>query len=109
MIPFQHIPPLVPDSLPWDLCSQVEDIIKWIALGVGEAQNNLLVAKTFQAHYADLSCGHEIDYNIGDHVMLSNFHRHQEYRKKGDKWAAKFFLQLDGPYMVTEAHPQMSN
>ena len=106
------IPPLVPDLLPQDLCSaaaQVEDVINWIALDVGEAQDNLLAVKAFQAHYVNISHGCKIVYNVGSHVMLSTFHRCQEYRKKGDKQATKFFPQWDGLYMVTQAHSQTSN
>ena len=40
--------------------------------------------------------------------MLSTFHQHQEYCKKGDKRAAKFFPQWDGPYTVITLNPGSS-
>ena len=41
--------------------------------------------------------------------MLSTFHRHQDYKQKGDDHTAKFFPRWDGPYMVIEAHPETSS
>ena len=69
-------------------------------------QDNLFTAKVSQAHQANRHRGPEI---VGDRVMLSTFHRHQEYRKKEDERAAKFFPRWDGPYTVVEARPQTSN
>ena len=66
------------------------------------------MAKASQAHHANLHWGHKITYKVGDHVMLSTFHRWQEYRKKGDKWGANFFPRWDGPYTILKAWPQTS-
>jgi hypothetical protein len=41
--------------------------------------------------------------------MLSTLHRRQEYKKKGEKRAAKFFPRYDGPYRITDAHVETSN
>jgi hypothetical protein len=41
--------------------------------------------------------------------MLSTLHRHQEFKKKGEKRAAKFFLRYDGPYNIIDVHAVTSN
>jgi len=74
-----------------------------------EAQDNLLQAKIFQEHYANLDHGDEFIYQVGDQVMLSTFNHRQEYRKKGNKRAVKFFPRWDGPYKVTKSHPESSS
>ena len=98
------IPPLVPERLPlelWSALTQVEEVIVKVNLDIGEAGDNLLAAKVDQAHYANTNHGLEVIYNVGDCIMLSTSHRHNEYRKRGDKQAAKIFLWWDGPYTVT--------
>ena len=77
-------------------------------MDINEAQDNLIMAKIFQAHYANTARGREVEYKVGDRVMLSTFHRWREYRKKGEKRAAKFFPQWDGPYTVVDANPKSS-
>ena len=82
------IPPIVPSTLPPVLrstSSQVENLISHITMDVNEVQDNLITAKTFQAHYANTACGREVEYKVGDRVMLSTFHRWREYWKKGEK------------------------
>src|ERR1700683_3486029 len=41
--------------------------------------------------------------------MLSTLHHRQEYKKKGEKRAAKFFPWYDGPYRITDTHIETSN
>ena len=41
--------------------------------------------------------------------MLSTLHRRQEFKKKGEKRAAKFFPRFDGPYQIIDAHTASSN
>jgi hypothetical protein len=36
-------------------------------------------------------------------------HRRQEFKKKGEKWAAKFFPRYDGPYEIINVHTETSN
>ena len=50
-----------------------------------------------------LLCGHEVVYQLGDKVMLSTFHRCQDYKCKGDDHAAKFFPRWHRPYMIITA------
>ena len=104
------IPLLIPSSLPQNLHStatQVKDVIAWINIDINETQDNLLMAKTSQARHANLHQGHEITYKVGDRVMLSTFHRWQEYRKKGNKRVAKFFPRWDGLYSKPNLRPQI--
>ena len=53
-------------------------LIKRIDCDVMEAQDNLLLAKTDQAHHANKHRGAEIIYKVGDKVLLSMFHRRRE-------------------------------
>lgn len=41
--------------------------------------------------------------------MLSTLHRRQEFKKKGEKRAAKFFPRYDGPYKIIDTHPKTSD
>ena len=103
----QIIPPMIPSDLPPTLCSassHVEEVISWINLDVNKAWDNLITTKAFQVHYANKSRGPEVGYAVGDRVMLSTFHWHQEYRKKGDKCVAKFFPHWDGPYTIINSN-----
>ena len=72
------IPPIIPTSLPDDLCSAAsaaENVINQITNDIVEAQGNLLQAKTIQVAYANRLHGHEFVYQPSDKVMLSTFHR----------------------------------
>jgi hypothetical protein len=72
------IPPIVPTELLEDLrtaASRVEDLISQIQTDVLEARDNLLQAKILQEHYANMDCGKEFVYVVGDMVMLSTFNR----------------------------------
>ena len=86
------IPPIVLLTLPPILCStssQVENLISCITMDINEAQDNLIMAKAFQAHYANTSCGCKVEYNVGDCIMLSTFHQRREYWKNKQQ---SFFL-----------------
>ena len=94
------IPPIVPQtsrSAPSEteetLCTW--DLIVQLHTDVVEAKDNLLQAKVFQTHYANLNRLAEIPFQIGDKVMLSTLHHRQEYKKKGEKRAVKFFPRDD--------------
>lgn len=84
------------------------NIIERLVLDVSEAQDNLCAAKVAQTHFANADCGPEIAYKVEDWVMLSTLHQWNEYKKKGEFRAAKFFPRWDGPYRVTDCHPQAS-
>jgi hypothetical protein len=76
---------------------------------VAEAKDNLLQAKVFQTHYANLNRSPEFPFTIGDKVMLSPLHCRQEFKKKGEKWAANFFPRYDGLYNIIDVHTGTSN
>src|ERR1700691_5603365 len=72
-------------------------------------KDNLVQAKVFQTHYANQNRSPDFAFKLGDQVMLSTLHRRQEYKKKGEKRAAKFFPQYDGPYHIIDVHVETSN
>ena len=57
------------------------NLISCITMDVNKVQDNLIMAKAFQAHYANTSHGREVEYNVGDHVMLSTFHQWRKREK----------------------------
>jgi hypothetical protein len=63
----------------------VQNLIKQLQTDVHKAKDNLLQAKVFQSHYANLNRLPKIPFQLGDKVMLSTLHRCQEYKKKGEK------------------------
>ena len=72
------IPPIVPTSLPDNLCSAgstAESIINQLTNDIADAKDNLIQAKAIQATYAKRLHGQEVVYQPGDKVMLSTFHR----------------------------------
>jgi hypothetical protein len=108
------IPPIVPAELTQssrkeDETLRARSLITQLHNDVAEAKDNLLQAKVFQSHFANKNRSPEIPFNIGDKVMLSTLHRRQEFKRKGDKRAAKFFPRYNGPYDIINAHSQTSN
>ncbi|KAI0081092.1 hypothetical protein K474DRAFT_1558712, partial [Panus rudis PR-1116 ss-1] len=84
------IPPLAappPDASPPELNAQ--QLLDAIECDVLEAQDNLFLAKTAQAHYADKHRSPETVYSVGDMVLLSTFHRRREYLQRGQSRVAK--------------------
>jgi hypothetical protein len=76
---------------------------------VDKAKDNLLQAKVFQSFYANQHRSPELPFKIGDEVMLSTLHRQQEFKKRGKKWAAKFFPHYDSLYHIIDMHAASSN
>jgi hypothetical protein len=108
------IPPIIPDSLTEPISASSKSIraqivIDQLQTDVAEAKDNLLQAKVFQTHYANLNRSPEIPFSIGDKVMLSTLHRRQEFKKKREKRAAKFFPRYDGPFNIIDVHTGTSN
>jgi hypothetical protein len=108
------LPPIVPrnetDTTQEDLEAQMLaiDLISRIQTDVHDAQDNLIEAKTRQAHHTNAHRGPEKPYAIGDQVMLSTKNRRNEYKRKGEKRVAKFMPRFDGPYHIIAAHPEKS-
>ena len=86
-----------------------QDLITSIKTDVAEAKDNLLQAKIFQTYYANQSWSQEIPFKVGNKVMLTMLHCHQEFKKKGEKRAAKFFPRYDGPYNIIDTHVETLN
>jgi hypothetical protein len=108
------IPPMVPQTLtnkssPECGSFRAQSLITQLHNDIAEAKDNLLQAKVFQMHFTNKNRSPEIPFNIGDQVMLSTLHRRQEFKRKGEKRAAKFFPCYDGPYDIINTHPESSN
>jgi len=97
--PFQlktgRSPRLIPPIAPLPAKSTVaqrtaHDIMKQIELDVKEAQDHLTAAKIRQAFHANQHRADEIEYKVGDRVMLSTANRRRNYKRKGKKRVAKF-------------------
>jgi len=105
------IPPIVPCELPTDASDATEtarSIISRLADDVADARDNLLLSKITQSHYANASRNPDPQFKCGDMVMLSTANRRHEYKKKGEKRVAKFLPRWDGPYRITDLHPEAS-
>jgi hypothetical protein len=108
------IPPIIPDVINAPMSKDADalcahEVISKMQDDLAEAKDNLLQAKIFQTHYTNQNRSPDIPFKIGDKVMLSTLHRHQEFKKKGEKRAAKFFPRYDGPYDVINVHTETSN
>ena len=105
------IPPIVPSHLSPKLCSAgpaAETVIAQLQNHVADAKDNLLLAKVAQAHYVKPSCADKIVYKVGNKVMLSTFHRRQEYKQRGEKRVVKFFPWWDGPFTIINMNTESS-
>jgi hypothetical protein len=105
------IPPLVDVPAPHVVESEEERarmLLSQLKHDVFEAQDNLLAAKASQATQTNKNRTRTITFKAGDHVLLATKHRRREYMQKGDNRVAKFMPRYDGPYTITNAHPEMS-
>ncbi|KXN86961.1 hypothetical protein AN958_09414 [Leucoagaricus sp. SymC.cos] len=89
--------------------SQVKEAINAILDDVEEAKDNLLCAKTYQAHYANEVRGEELKLEEGDCVMLDTSNHQCEYLGSGKGRVAKLMPRWDGPYTITKAYPETSS
>jgi hypothetical protein len=108
------IPPLIPHTLTPMTTKTNETqcarkLITELETDVNEAKDNLLHAKVFQTFYANQDRSPEVPFNIGNKVMLLTLHRHQAFKKKGEKQAAKFFPHYDSPYHIIDMHTALSD
>jgi len=83
-------------------------IINTLTDDVADARDNLLLSKISQTHYASTARNPDPHFIIGENVMLSTTNRRHEYKKRGEKRVAKFLPRWDGPYKITDAHPEAS-
>jgi hypothetical protein len=70
---------------------RAKSLITQLQMDVNKVKDNLLQAKIFQMHYTNQNRSPKIPFKIGEQVMLSTLHCRQEFKKKGEKRAAKFF------------------
>lgn len=70
--------------------------------------DNLITSKINQAHHTNTHCSPEIEYKVGDKVMLSTANWQREYVQKKNGRVAKFMPRQDGPFVVLEAFPESS-
>jgi len=105
------IPPIIPSNLPPDLqdaTKSASDVLSCLNDDVAQARDNLMLAKITQAHNVSTTRASDPQYKVGDWVMLSTANRRHEYKKKGEKRAAKFFPRWDGPFRVTKCNTEAS-
>ena len=105
------MPPIVPQLLPVDLQAAGDTavtIINGLKDDVAQAQDNLLLTKITQAFHMSATRLPDPMYKKDNLVMLSTVNRRHEYKKKGEKCSAKFFPRWDGPYCITDTHPEAS-
>ena len=104
------IPPLTSTPTAQDIPGvSAAKMIEQLNLDVKEAKDNLTKAKITMAHNANATRGPDDIYKTGDWVMLSTLHRRNEYKRRGKKCVAKFFPRFDGPFEVTNCHPETSS
>jgi hypothetical protein len=109
----QVIPPLTPHvTLPpldneQDAANALA-LLEHINTDVAEAQDNLLVAKTCQAEFANRHRSDEVAFAAGDKVLLSTKHWRCEYIQAKSGRVAKFMPCFDGPFLITKSHPAKS-
>ncbi|GLB45013.1 putative retrotransposable element tf2 155 kda protein type 1-like [Lyophyllum shimeji] len=115
--PFQlrtgFLPKMLPSLSPVPLADESEEtarrVLDAIHFDFLEAMDNLVAAKMIQAHHANAGRAPEIEYQVGQKVMLSTVNRRREYIQKRDGRVAKFMPRFDGPYRVISAHPETSS
>src|SRR5882762_1720664 len=74
-----------------------------------EAKDNLLAAKVAQSEFASRHCGDEVEFKVGDKVLLATDHRCREYMQSKSGRSAKFMPWFDGLYPTTNAHANKSS
>ena len=107
------IPPI--DAIPFALergdGGDIEDAkshLEALAHTLEEVRDNLIEAKTRQAHYANQKRGPEDSYRVEDLVMLSTANRRREYKGSGQNRSAKLMPRWEGPIEVIRAYPERS-
>lgn len=106
----QLIPPLVPaaELTGSDNEFDAHELLTKIQVDVLEAQDNLLSAKLDQVRSHNRHHRADPGFAVGQRVLLKTKNRKNEYKRKREHRAAKFFPRYDGPYTVTDVHPQFS-
>ncbi|GAA5982121.1 hypothetical protein JCM11641_000594 [Rhodosporidiobolus odoratus] len=100
-------PPLLPTPLsPPSSLPAVESILSERSAIIGQARDTLAAAKVRQATQANRKRSPEVEYAVGNMVMVDSSDRRSRYKTKGgDVRAAKLFPRWDGTYQVADASP----
>ncbi|GBE82210.1 Transposon Ty3-G Gag-Pol polyprotein [Sparassis crispa] len=107
----RFVPPFSDVSLVDDTSDETAHAAKLftrLETDVMEAQDNLFLAKVNQAALTNHLRSEEISYAVGDKVLLSTFHRQQDYMQQGDNRVAKFMVCYDEPYNILHTYPEFS-
>ncbi|GAA5987852.1 hypothetical protein JCM11641_003509, partial [Rhodosporidiobolus odoratus] len=104
------VPPLLPlPSSPPSTLPAVESLLSERSANISEARDAMAAAKVRQATQANKRRGSEVEYGVGDLVMVDSLDRRSRYKSKGgDIRAAKLFPRWDSPYPVEYASPDTS-
>jgi hypothetical protein len=106
----QLIPPLVTDTTP--IVNQdklaMNLLIEQITLDVAKAWDNLLSTKISRSEFANRHRSDEVNYSVGNKVMLSTEHRWRKYMQKHSGHVMKFMPHFDSPFVTTRTHPSKS-
>ena len=109
---YGHSPHVLPDfgSIKTGDCKDVDaqGVIELLKKNMADAHDNILLAKISQASYTNEKRGPEVEYKVGNQVMLSTSNRRREFKQKGNGRVAKFMPHYDGPYSVINARPETS-
>ncbi|KAI9061234.1 hypothetical protein FKP32DRAFT_1576366, partial [Trametes sanguinea] len=68
------------------------DLLVQIETNTMEAQDNLVLAKLVQAQAANRSRGPDLQFAVGERVLLSTFYRRRDYMQRGNHRIAKFMV-----------------
>jgi hypothetical protein len=79
-----------------------------LQVDVWDVQDHLLATKISQSLSVNQHHSPKPLLQVSDRVMLSTKHRRREFLQQGSKCVAKFMPQYDGPYLITNAHPDTS-
>lgn len=84
--------------------SFMEDLQSCLA----DAMDSLFAAKISQALKANTLHGPDLEFKVGNKVLLSTEHWRHEYTQKKEGWVAKFMPHFNGPYMIEKAFSESS-
>ena len=108
IIPPIHPPHDINSTQETEEATSATELIESIALDMEEAKDNLFAVKITQSEFANWHHAPEIPFRVGNKVWLSMTHRRHGYIQAKSGCVAKFMPQFDGPFTITQAHPQTS-
>ncbi|KNZ78894.1 hypothetical protein J132_09140 [Termitomyces sp. J132] len=85
------------------------DVINHLQLGTMTAQDNLQQAKIQQVAQAHRTCVNDLDFRVGNCMLVSTQDQQWQYKRRGSKQVAKFMPCYDGPFCVMATYLELSN